>query len=331
MKNPLVSIIIPTFNRYLIVRETLRSILNQTYLNWECLIVDDGSSKNDFVEILKFSKKDDRFILLQRPNSRLKGANACRNYGIEHTRGDFIIFFDSDDLMGITCLENRVNTFKNYKEYDFLVFSMGHFIEESNCYLDKNRKSINLSNKKTIEEFLFSSVLPWQVSRPIFKSELIKNKICFNENMHNFQDDEFNVRVLANLKLKYKSIDITDSYYRMELSNIKKYDNLIGKQNILNSYYEYTKTMFSILDSVQILNNRNSILVRLFLTFRSNISKGTKLKNVRKALNLINKKIKLSFKEFFYFYFLILLNKFFHNKKGYYRTTQYIKNKIVNE
>jgi glycosyltransferase involved in cell wall biosynthesis len=331
INNPLVSIIIPTFNRGIIVKKTLQSVLNQTYTNWECLIIDDGSNLEEFNEIHSFSKKDNRFRLLQRPDCKLKGANACRNYGIEHSIGEFIIFFDSDDLMALTCLENRVNTFKNYKEYDYLVFSMGHFIEESNCYLDKDRKSINLSNKKTIEEFLFSKKLPWNVCRPIFKSEFIKYKIWFNENMQNFQDDEFNVRVLVNLKPKYKSIDITDSYYRIEDSNINKYNNSKGKQNILNSFYEYLKTIFEVLETEQILIKRNLILGKIFSTLTLNISKKTKLKFVFMTIKLLDEKVVLSFKEFLYLYFVIFLNKFYFNKKGYYKITQYFKNELINE
>lgn len=327
MNFQLVSIIVPTFNRASLVKYTLQSILDQTYKNWECIIIDDGSSEGDFLKIADFSEKDSRFILLQRPNNKKKGANSCRNYGIEQSKGAFIIFFDSDDLMRIDCLENRVNAFEKYNKCDFLVFSMGHFIQESNCYVDDSRRFINLTNKKTIEEFVFNK-LPWNVCRPIFKSKLIKNKIWFNENMQNFQDDEFNVRVLANLNPKYESIDITDSYYRMELSNIKKYESAVGRQNVLNSYYEYSKTIFSIINSNQIIDNRNKLLLRFFSVLRHNISKETKLKSVYKTLNLINKNNKFSVRELWVFYLLIFFNKFYYNKKGYYKFTQFLKNTI---
>lgn len=325
--NALVSIIIPTYNRAHLVEETLGSVLAQSYQNWECIVVDDGSSKFDYEKISKFTQQDNRFILLQRPISKLKGANACRNYGIQHSNGAFIIFFDSDDLMSASCLENRVNACEKHIECDFLVFSMGHFLEISNCYIDNNREYINLPNKKTLEHFFFGK-LPWNVCRPIFKSKLIKNKIWFNENIQNFQDDEFNVRVLANLNLKYKSIDITDSYYRMELSNINKYQGVIGRQNALDSYYEYSKTIFSIIDSSQIRNNRNKLLLRYFSVLRHNISSETKLKYVYKTLYLINNNSRLSLKELLIFYLLIFFNKFYYNKKGYYKFIQYLKHNI---
>jgi len=325
----LVSIIMPVFNRESIVLKTLRTILNQTYQYWECIIIDDGSTKNDFIKIYNFAKKDNRFRVLKRPDYKLKGANACRNYGIENSKGEFIIFFDSDDLMDKSCIKNRVSAFKQYLEYDFLVFSMGNFKNESDCYIDENRKSINLTNRKTIEEFIFSK-LPWNVCRPIFKSNLIKNKIWFNENIQNFQDDEFNIRVLANLNLKYYAIDITDSYYRIEESTIKKYQSITGRQNVLNSYYEYSKTFLSIIDTDQIINNKGKLLIRFFSVLRDNVSKESNLEYVYKTLDLINTKSKLSLKELSIFYLLIFFNKFYINKKGYYKITQLLK-RILNK
>ena len=87
MYNRIVSIIIPVFNRYQIIGETLNSIINQTYSNWECIVVDDGSS--DYTEQLMefYTQKDPRIIFVRRPDNRPKGANACRNYGFEFKQG----------------------------------------------------------------------------------------------------------------------------------------------------------------------------------------------------------------------------------------------------
>ena len=118
MKAELVSVIMPVFNRASLVITTLQSILDQIYQNWECIIIDDGSTQDDYVKIYNFAKSDDRFMVLKRPNYKLKGANACRNYGIENSKGEFIIFFDSDDLMSKSFIENRVNIFKKHLEYE---------------------------------------------------------------------------------------------------------------------------------------------------------------------------------------------------------------------
>jgi len=120
MRTPLVSIIIPTYNRAHLIRETLDSVLAQTYSNWECIIIDDGSTDETNSLLTKYCAKDSRFQYQHRPNNRPKGANACRNYGFELSKGEYINWFDSDDLMMINKLELQVeNILKN--NCDFVI------------------------------------------------------------------------------------------------------------------------------------------------------------------------------------------------------------------
>ena len=74
---PLVSIIIPTYNRAHVIGETLDSVLLQTYCNWECIVVDDGSSDNTSEILDNYCKKDTRFQYYIRPTNRKKGAGSC--------------------------------------------------------------------------------------------------------------------------------------------------------------------------------------------------------------------------------------------------------------
>ena len=265
--NPVVSIIIPTFNRENLLNETLNSIRNQTYTNWECIIIDDISTDASVELINNFRLKDTRFNLIIRPLNIVKGANSCRNIGIENAQGDYIMFFDSDDLLKDNCIENRVSEFKKKSNYDMLVFSMGVFENFSKPEIYPKRKVINYNVKKTINEFIFSDTLPWNICRPIYKSTFIKNKIKFNEKIHNFQDDEFNLRVLYHLKPKYLSIDFTDCYYRFDTISVKKYNNLIGYQNVINSLFEYYKTVFEVLDSKDKIENKSKLLKNFFYRF----------------------------------------------------------------
>ncbi len=84
MQTPLVSIIIiiiiPTYNRAHLIGETLDSILAQTYTNWECIVVDDGSTDETDSLLAAYCAKDKRFQYQHRLSDRPKGANACRNY-----------------------------------------------------------------------------------------------------------------------------------------------------------------------------------------------------------------------------------------------------------
>jgi len=99
MTDPLVSIIIPTYNRAHIIGETLNSVLAQTYENWECIVIDDGSTDGTAKLLESYIQKDYRFQYHFRPSNRPKGASACRNYGFDLSKGEYINWLDSDDLL----------------------------------------------------------------------------------------------------------------------------------------------------------------------------------------------------------------------------------------
>ena len=106
--NPLVSIIIQTYNRLKRLRETLNSVKLQTYTNWECLVIDDGSNDNTESFMAKLIEADKRFKYFKRPKKINKGANACRNIGLKKSKGKFVNFLDSDDFFESEKLELQV-------------------------------------------------------------------------------------------------------------------------------------------------------------------------------------------------------------------------------
>src|SRR5690606_30409778 len=107
MSQPLISIVTPIYNRESLIAETIRSVKEQTYPNWEMLIVDDGSTDNSWDLISEFSAQDPRIKCFRR--DRLpKNANTCRNIGVQHSKGDFLLFLDSDDKLIPNTLEQRL-------------------------------------------------------------------------------------------------------------------------------------------------------------------------------------------------------------------------------
>ena len=120
VNNPLVSIIIPIYNRAHLVGETLDSILAQTYTSWECIIVDDGSTDDSIQVVEGYVNKDNRFTLYKRPDSLKKGGNSCRNYGLEKSQGMYINWFDSDDWMHPEFLLRKLAYFED-KSLDFVI------------------------------------------------------------------------------------------------------------------------------------------------------------------------------------------------------------------
>jgi glycosyltransferase involved in cell wall biosynthesis len=98
MKEVKVTIIMATYNRANFILETLTAIQNQTFSDWECLIIDDGGSDNTAEVIAPILGQDKRFQFLKRSDKYGKGLPGCRNYGLDLAQGDSIIFFDDDDL-----------------------------------------------------------------------------------------------------------------------------------------------------------------------------------------------------------------------------------------
>ena len=109
MNNPLVSVIVPCYKQAHFLPETLNAVLNQTYDNWECIIVDDGSPDNTIEVANSFILRDKRFKLVSQEN---QGLAMARNNGIAASRGYFILPLDSDDMIDSTYLEKAVDYFK---------------------------------------------------------------------------------------------------------------------------------------------------------------------------------------------------------------------------
>ncbi len=101
---PLISIIIPTYNRAHIIEKTLTSVQQQTLTDWECLVIDDFSKDNTKEIVTTLCVRDNRFQYFINENK--KGAQGARNTGINHAQGEWIEFFDSDDIMHADLLES---------------------------------------------------------------------------------------------------------------------------------------------------------------------------------------------------------------------------------
>ena len=109
-----VSIIMATFNRAHFIETTLLSIQNQTYTNFECLLIDDGSTDNTENVIAPFLV-DKRFQYFKRSTKHQKGLCGCRNYGLSMATGSFIQFFDDDDYIHPQNLELTIQAIENYQ------------------------------------------------------------------------------------------------------------------------------------------------------------------------------------------------------------------------
>jgi glycosyltransferase involved in cell wall biosynthesis len=106
----LVSIIVPCYKQAHFLNETLHSVLDQTYSNWECIIVNDGSPDNTDVISQQWCEKDNRFSYLYKENGGLPSA---RNAGVKRSKGEFIVALDSDDILHPDFLRQLVPQLKS--------------------------------------------------------------------------------------------------------------------------------------------------------------------------------------------------------------------------
>ncbi len=183
MKNSLVSVIVPTYNREKYITKALESIFSQSYQNFEVIIVDDGSTDNT-KEVIKPYLKDQRVKYLFQKNQRVSKA---RNNGIRIAKGEYIALLDSDDYwIDSKKLEKQVSFFE--KNPDYVITSGGiirvnEFGEEISCVL-------NPENDKTIREGMLFSCL-FAPSAVMFRKNVWEKIGGFNEKSDLSEDWEF--------------------------------------------------------------------------------------------------------------------------------------------
>ena len=115
-EKPLFSVIIPVYNGERYLDEAVQSVLDQTFQNWELIIVDDGSEDNSFEIALAYSKKDPRIKVLQHEGGINKGVSASRNLGITEARGAWIALLDADDIWFKNKLEVNAHIVTKHKK-----------------------------------------------------------------------------------------------------------------------------------------------------------------------------------------------------------------------
>ncbi|WP_060524268.1 glycosyltransferase family A protein [Nonlabens sp. MIC269] len=189
---PLISIIIPIYNRGAIIGRTLDSLLFQTYEKWECIIVDDGSTDNSCEVVEAFKRKDKRFHLYKRPPTKLKGANACRNIGLEKAQGEYINFLDSDDTLHpeklkLQLLDLRANN-------SDLSICQAQFIDDTSLE-KKGYWSDRIVGNNVLDSYVLCEEW-WAIHSVLWKSMIIKD-FSFNEKLKQSQEYDLHIRVLA--------------------------------------------------------------------------------------------------------------------------------------
>ncbi|MFV5703595.1 glycosyltransferase family 2 protein [Flavobacterium sp. XS2P12] len=190
---PLISIIIPVYNREKLLSETLNSLISQSFTDWECILVDDRSTDGSYHVMEQYEEKDYRFKIFKRPVVIKKGANACRNYGFKKSLGSYIKWFDSDDIMLPNHLERAVTILVQNK-LDFVITDTVNFNHETReitnkpyCF-DRNKALITSQN-------LALNHIGW-ITDDFFGTRKIVENIRFNEFIVDGDEYNFFIKML---------------------------------------------------------------------------------------------------------------------------------------
>ena len=194
----LLSIIIPTYNRALFISDTISSILLQNYQNWECIIVDDGSTDNTEQIVSEFSKSHPSIHYFKRPENLPKGPNSCRNYGFFKSKGSIINWFDSDDLYLPSAFQNIIDA--HNENIDVVVGKL-----EIIDFINKKKIKENKIQSNQILEDYFTGKIAFYVCGPFWNRKFLeKQSSLFDESIRNLDDWDFNLRmIMQNPKVSY--------------------------------------------------------------------------------------------------------------------------------
>ena len=209
----ILSIVMPVYNRSALVIKMIKSIEEQSFKDWKLILIDDGSAIDEFDIICSYIKQNPKIIYIKRPDTSKKGAPACRNIGLDIASGKYIIFFDSDDLLPVFCLEERVNFMEKHPDIDFGVFPYIEYKREPN-------EPTNFGCTKFYKDDFIAFLkrrLPFLVVSNIYKRQsIISCGIRWDEELKSLQDADFNIQALSKgLKYDYSDTQKADYYNRV--------------------------------------------------------------------------------------------------------------------
>jgi glycosyltransferase involved in cell wall biosynthesis len=262
--NVLVSIIIPCHNSSKYLSETLQNILLQTYSNFECILVDDGSIDDTRLIAKSFVDKDSRFKYYYKENG---GVSTARNTGVKFSSGEFIQFLDADDLLHPNKLKLQLEYLLGHNSVDIVYgeYSMFNQPDEINF----NSANFNKHNYTKIGNWEKENILNYFIRDNItsIHAALIKRKVVetvsFDPNIRNCEDYDFWFNAALNgFHFSYDYSPETVGYYRKHAVNkssnssrMNYYRSLI-KQKYMGAIKKRNPELFPVLYRGFLLNHR---------------------------------------------------------------------------
>lgn len=268
----------PTYNREKTIKKAIESVLDQTYENFELIVIDDASCDNTKKVIENYTDNRIKYIYCKR-NS---GANVARNIGMTNADGEYLAFLDSDNRWIPEKLQKQMELFESEPDVA-MIFSAFNYIENGKVSL-KPRSLIPFEEFDDLKRVLqINNVV--DTSTMIIKKECIEDVGVFDEEMPRLQDYEFAIRISERYKTKFIPEPLVD-VYRSEVSISTNFDAL-EKANIL--IIKKHKKFFE--------EGEDSIEKRLLTGFDAFAKYGAAIDEYRKYFDLLEKEMEDEYPE----------------------------------
>lgn len=196
IKNPRVSVIIPTFNRAHLIGKAIKSVLNQTYKDFEIIVVDDGSTDNTEEIVKSFTDFKIHYIC----HKHNRGASTARNTAIKASRGEYFAFLDSDDEWLPEKLDKQMKIFESESSEVGVVYTGDYYVDEK----DKEIKKVHIPRKEGyIYEELLAGNYVGTPSALLVKKECFTKVGLFDEDLSGSEDYDMWFRIAKYYKFRY--------------------------------------------------------------------------------------------------------------------------------
>lgn len=225
MKLPEVSVIVPTYNRADLIRDSIDSVLNQTFQDFEIVVIDDGSTDNTKNIVEEYS--DSRIKYFYQKNA---GLNAARNSGIRESCGKYIAYIDSDDIWEPTKLEKQVRVLEKFPDVG-LVYCGSSLIDENGSPAGKRPL---ISHRGYVFEKIIKYNFLYNGSIVLFRRDCLEKVGLFDEQTVRMTDWEFYLR----FAIYYKFYGIPEYLIKYRVHN----------KTMTNDFKLFEKSSFQIID-----------------------------------------------------------------------------------
>lgn len=252
--NSKLSIIVPVYNVEQFLDYCLDSIYQQRFTEWECILVDDGSTDSSGKICDVWAQKDNRFQVFHKKNG---GLSSARNFGLRHSTGTYVMFIDSDDsLMGENLVSQLVEEMESDSSLAFTQYILKAFQDETGelKFVRCNESAEYMTTQDVMDAFALQKIAPYACNK-IYRRVSIPDDIRFPEGVY-YEDERFMLDYLPTIN-HCKSVEIGYYIYRLRQGSITQQtftlrhamdlfkkdfhgvETLCGRPSMRNAYLTY--------------------------------------------------------------------------------------------